>query len=529
MHVQTTGPGPQSAPRGVLGQDPAGLVRRLEDTRQGMYAFRRARCLLLVGLVVLALAGLLAAADWLLVLNTTVRGLGLLVLAAAALTLLARGLLVPGWRFGKQDAAAEVESAFPQLGQRVCTTLEYVEPSPGTAPATPGLVRALATDTAQRTRSLDFRGLVPWRSLRWLGAGLAGVALVFLFLLARYGELRTAALRLFLLPVHYTQLHVKPGDQVVKVGSDLAIETTLAGRPVRNADLFYRPAGSAEDWTKVSLAPPDAPSQKLSGTLQTSLKNCQNDLEYRVVAGPVESATYHVTVLRPLVLKQVEATVEAPAYTRRPVTTVKEGNFKVIAGSKIRFHFTLDREPKAARLIWSHADSAALDVHIEGKELTAELPAVEVDSEYELAAEAADGMKLDPTRFRIGVQPDRKPVVRFTRPQDQIEVTPSTEVHMSVEATDDFGLSAVGVVFQVGSGPKQTLFLRRDPDQPRTLKTEVVLPLEDHEVGFQDGVTYYAFAEDNHPDKAQRGTTELQFIDIRPYKRDYQMLETGGS
>ena len=100
---------------------------------------------------------------------------------------------------------------------------------------------------------------------------------------------------------------------------------------------------------------------------------------------------------------------------------------------------------------------------------------------------------------------------------------------MKIEATDDFGLSAVGIVYQVGSGPKQTLLLRRDPAQPTSLKAEAVLALEDHEITFQDSVTYYAFAEDNHPNSPQRTTTELQFIDIRPYKRSYQLLETGGS
>ena len=64
---------------------------------------------------------------------------------------------------------------------------------------------------------------------------------------------------------------------------------------------------------------------------------------------------------------------------------------------------------------------------------------------------------------------------------------------------------------------------------PEEISTQVVLPLEDHEVTFQDGVTYYAFAEDNHPDKPQRITTELQWIDIRPYKRTYQILDTGGT
>jgi hypothetical protein len=514
--------------RGAAGPEASGLVEKLEETRQGMYAFQRTRAALVTALVVLGLAGLLAAADWLLVLPGAVRGLGLLALVAVAVVLLGRILLRPGWRFGRREAAAEVESAFPDLGQRVCTTLEYAEPSPDTMPAAPGLVRALATDTGRRTSALDFGGLIPWRSLCGLGAGLAGLLLVYVVLLATSGERRTAALRLFLLPVQYTNLQVKPGDESLKVGTDLTVQATLTGRPVKSAAVLYRTAGGA-NWTNLSLAPPDAAAgHKLSGTLQTTLKDCQNDLEYRVVAGPVESPVYHVRVLRPLVLKQVEAAVEPPAYTRRPATTNKEGNFKVIAGSKVAFHFTLDREPRTARLVL-HGEQQPLPLQVRGNELNGEVPAVARDLEYEVVAEAADGMRLDPNRFRIQVQPDRKPTVRFLKPQEQIEVTPTTEVHMRVEAGDDFGLSAVGVVFQVGNGDKQTLFLQRDPAQPTTLKADVVLPLEDQQVSFQDGVTYHAFAEDNHPDKPQRTTTELQFIDIRPYKRTYQLLDTGGT
>jgi hypothetical protein len=529
MQGQSTASAPAVLERGGPGPDASGVVRKLEATRQGMHAFQRSRAVLVTALAVLALAGLLAAADWWLVLPAAVRAFGLLALAAAALVLLARGLLGPGRRFGRGDAAAEVEAAFPGLGQRVRTTLEYAEPAPDTMPAAPDLVRALATDTGRRTSGLDFSGLIPWRSLWGLAGGLGVLLFVYLVLLATSGERRTAALRLFLLPVQYTQLQVKPGDQTLKVGSDLTVQATVTGRPVKSAEVLVRAAGSAEDWTRLSLAPPDAAgSHKLSGTLQTTLSDCRSDLEYRVVAGPVESPVYRVGILRPLVLKQVEATVEPPAYTRKPTATSKEGNFKVIAGSKVAFRFTLDREPRTARLVLRGGEQP-LPLQVRGSELTGELPAVQKETEYEVVAEAADGMRLDANRFRIQVQPDRKPTVRFVKPQEQIEVTPTTEVHMRLEAGDDFGLSAVGVVFQVGSGPKQTLYLQRDPAQPATLKADVVLPLEDQQVSFQDGVTYYAYAEDNRPDTPQRASTDLQFIDIRPYKRAYQLLDTGGT
>ncbi len=514
------------------------LVEKLETTRRDMERFGRTRCLLRVALIVLILAGLLAAADWLWVLNTGVRTVGLLSLAVVTVILLGR-LVVNGPRFRRQDAAAEAETAFPQLGQRVRTTLEYTEPASNLSPASAELIDALATDTTRRTRELDFRALIPWRSLRWLGTALAGLAMVYLVLLLGNEELRTAALRLLLVPTHYTRLAVKPGDHILKAGSDVPIEATLTGRPVAAVDLCYRPTGSVEDWMRLSLAPLDVPtdgSPRLLGTLRTNLANCDKDLEYRVVAGPVESPVYHLTVLHPLLLQKFEATIQPPAYTRKPAVTVKDREFQVIAGSSVRFRISLDRKPRTAKLLLYSAGTAAkadgslpsVPLTIQGNELTGELPSVESEREYEIIAEAADGMRLEPSRSRIRVQTDRRPTIRFVRPSDPIEVTPSTEVRMKIEAGDDFGLSKVGIVYQIGNGSKKALYLHQDPGQPPTLQAEATLALEEHRVGFQDGVTYYAFAEDNHPTRPQCTTTELQFIDIRPYKRTYQLVEGGG-
>jgi hypothetical protein len=509
----------------------ADLVDQLDGTRAGLRLFLQCRYFLYTALAVLALGGLLAAADWLWVLPTMVRAAGLLLLAALAAGLLVSGLVVAARRFGRREAAAEVEAAFPQLGQRVRTTLAYAEPDADPMQAAPGLIMALFQDTNRHTSALDFRGLIPWRSLRWLGAAVAGLTVLALVLLTIDPEARIAAGRLFLLSINYTQLEVEPGDQGIKVGSDLTVQATITGRPVSEANLRYRPAGSGADWTLLSFVTPEPEvrTTKLLGTLDATISDCQADLEYRVVAGSVASPIYHLTVFHPLVLKEFEANVEPPAYTRRPSTVVPEGNFQVIAGSRVRLRFTLDREPETASLTLSPS-AGTMGLQIHGNELTGELASVDKDLEYELIAQAADGMGLEEVRrFRIQVQPDRKPTVRFLKPRDQIEVTPSTEVHMKVEAGDDFGLSAVGIVYQMGDSAKKTLFLKRDPAQPTAFKTEAVLPLEDLQVNFQDGITYYAFAEDNHPGRPQRTTTELQFIDIRPYKREYQLLKTGGS
>jgi hypothetical protein len=507
------------------------LIERLEATRAAIRSRMQVSFLLLAGLAVLQLAGLLAFLDWLVVMPASVRVMGWGVIGIlAGLLLLPVLFAFSKPKLGRRHAAAEVEARFPQLGQRVRTMLDYAEPDAEPTPAAPGLVDALAADTEEQTRPLDFRSLADWRVARRFGAAVFVFAALYVILLIVSSEARIAAQRLLLLPATYTTLEVSPGDQTVKFGDELTVQATLSGRPVEKVELQHRPPGG-DGWTAISLAPEQdsGKTQKLLGTFQTTLKDCRDDLEYRVVAGPVESPVYRLTILRPLVLKNVEATVEPPAYTRRPPAVVKDGNFKAIAGSHARFRIALDRQPSAARLILSPAGTL-LPLVVDGNTLTGELASVEKDLEYQIDAEANDGQRLENVpRFRIEIVPDRKPTVRILKPKEQIEVTPSTEVHMRIEASDDFGLSAVGIVYQVGSGPRQTLLLQRDPAQPTSLKAEAVLPLEEHELSLQDAIIYFAFAEDNNPNSPQRSTTDLQFIDIRPYKRTYQLLDTGGS
>ena len=90
-----------------LGRSSA-LVARLETTRADMHAFRRRRLLLTTILTVLVGAGLLAAADWLLVLGTTVRAVGLLAIGGVAMALVVRGFL-RGRSFGRPDAAVSLQ------------------------------------------------------------------------------------------------------------------------------------------------------------------------------------------------------------------------------------------------------------------------------------------------------------------------------------------------------------------------------------------------------------------------------------
>jgi len=521
----------------ALAAEVPGALGKLEATRRERKRFRiwLEVASLLLGELFLAATFILA--DWMWVLPAFVRGLGLVAMVALAVTLHFRAHR----QYSRDQAAAEAEAHFPELGQRLRTVVDYAEPRGEIVPASPGLLRALGRDTDHRTAGLDFRKLVPWAAFERRA--------VVLFLTTSFGivalfaspGLRTSALRMLLRPVHYTTLEVEPGDLTLKAGDELTLKVTLSGRPVPSAHWFYREKKSDRGWISASLAPappPSAPPSQgrdrdgpLVGTLSTSLKDCQTDLDYRVVAGELESRVFHVKVVHPLVLKGVEAAITPPVYTRRPPEVVTGGNFKAIEGSRVQLTITLDHAPKSAALVLGSTGEPSpemVPLNIDGAKLTGLLPPITKEMAYQIDAVDADGMKLEADSFRIKVALDLKPALRFVQPEESLGVTSITEVPIEVEAGDDFGVSRLGITYKIGNGPEETLHLADYKDLPVTAQALATLYLEKHQIDYRVGISYYAFVVDNYPPEPHRVVSELRFIDILPFKQQYKLVEGEG-
>jgi hypothetical protein len=238
--------------------------------------------------------------------------------------------------------------------------------------------------------------------------------------------------------------------------------------------------------------------------------------------------------LQPLTLQKAEARITPPEYTRRPIETVESLSLKILEGSNVEIKLELNRPAADAKLLRQdrtnaaalESDPAEIPLRLQDNFVFAALGDLRKNANYTVSARTADGMSLDPVPVSIRVQPDRKAEVVFVEPPEELVVTPSTEVPIIVEAKDDLGLYKVGVMFQVGSNPMQTLVeedLDGSHDPSRVAKT---LLLEDFGLTHQDAVTYYAFAEDNYFGQPRRTITPLRFIDIRPYKMSFQVVES---
>lgn len=550
---------------------PAGdvpFVRRFRDVRGAALRMQMVQgvcwAVFVAGSALVTLAAADDAWEW----PWKVRAIGLTAGTVLTLTVAAIGVLRPLLWWSRPRTAREIEARFPQLGQRVRTVVQFSGRDPQAVAhegVQPNLVTALEEETDQCARPLDLHAIVPKRSAV-AAAAIAVVPLVLLLagLLADW-QWRLAIRRALLSHQPYTAVAVQPGNILIDQGRDLTLSLQLAGRVNRPVTLLTRLAGKSQDaWKQQDLSGADIHDRSRDGRqveYAVALSKVNDPLEYRFLAGPLQSDLYHVTIRYPLRLAKFEATLTPPRYTGLKPKTVEGGDLDVIEASRVGLHVAFDRPCREAHLLVSdpldgtekpgqtpRATRVALAPGRDG--FSAALQVVD-DKVYTIVATAREGASLPEKRYRIRVRKDQAPRVHFEDPPEAWEVNPIAEVPMKIRVDDDFGVSKAGIVFQIDNGQQRRLVAKefvgaesgeQRAESPTKAKSgerraerhkdeiawtthaslEEILRLEDFAVTETSAVTYYAYVEDNYPAKPKRMETDLRFIEIRPFRRIFK-------
>lgn len=465
----------------------------------------------------------------------------------------AAGLLLSVWllivglaSWSRYRTASAIERKFPELGQRVRTTVEYRGRSTEQlkqAGVAPGLVRALETEAAVSTLPLPLENLIPMKRL----IALTGFAFGIVGFVASagmwHGEWQTAMRRALLADESFTQLVLGTEDSIVDKGASLNLRVTVTGRPRDTVMLRTRPSTRTNGpWDVQTFTVKDA---DVSGAgelvYESSIPNITEPFEFQWAAGPEQSAQCHVDVRYPLQIVNVSVEVTPPQYTGLPPAINGDGNVNVLEGSQAKFVIELDGVPASAQIIFNPALKSKYDdfepitynVQIDGTKLMFET-VLERDVNWLVDATSPHGLPIAKNSYRIRVRKDQPPTVYFEEPNESLDVHSLAEILMRIRARDDFGLTRAGIVFQINNDEEHTLFAesyQQAADElqatgtlsPKTSAAlERTLPLEHFKLIQKDAITYYAFAEDNRPGEPQRTETELRFIDIRPFKTIYR-------
>ncbi|HEV3025623.1 MAG TPA: hypothetical protein VGX76_24290, partial [Pirellulales bacterium] len=202
---------------------------------------------------------------------------------AVALALVVRSLR----RWQRSATASTIERVFPQLGQRIRTTVQFGDLTQNEIQAsgvTTTLVSALEDDTVRRAQPLPLDAVVPWKSLALASLLAATLGLLLAGASAFDWQWRTAAQRALLGDEPYTKLTVKPGNTSVAEGEPLAVDVVVEGRlgeyvSIRSRRLDEEDAAWREDRLERSSGTSTG-DRRLAFT--TPLGRLRHPLEYRV-------------------------------------------------------------------------------------------------------------------------------------------------------------------------------------------------------------------------------------------------------
>ncbi len=285
------------------------------------------------------------------------RGANVLLLCSAVV---AASAAIFAWRrrLAWPRLAALVERRYPDLGERLLSTVEF---SQQTNAVPPTLLHWLRAETIERAAPLDFQAAFTLRSVKRVMA--AGGMMLFLALgLALVSETYSRFARRVLFAwspsVYGYEIVVEPGDRYLGRGRSEVITARLqltepAARLPSQCVLVSYQDGVARRVRMESLEP---------GAFTFTWPAVEESLTYQVEAGDVVSSKHRLTVVDPvgLVGDGPKTQVTPPPYVQPEVLAPSEqsgqNSFAVLQFSKVRFQFALDRPAQKATIRWRHGD-----------------------------------------------------------------------------------------------------------------------------------------------------------------------------
>lgn len=447
--------------------------------------------------------------------------------AAITLVVIASAMRLRKWlSFDSIDAVCEAENAWPEIGQRLRTSHDYQMIPDHVTPANPELLKALESETQERVLE---RPVAPLGK-SWPIAALAGfcgvVAIGWLSTMVLSPDWRVTTGRIMLLPLNYSSVQMEPLPETLDQGDDLIVTLHVDGRPIDSAVLKYRfghsKEGESEEWKEVLIS--SVNSESLLGELTATIPDCQDDLEIQIIAVPFGDDVHTVPVRLPLFVEAWETSVTPPAYTGLPTAKANGEDTRIPEGSQVQLAAQYNRAPENVAV--SAVPQATVPRNVAVSDSTVMISMVTGRDSIQVTANASasDGVR-DDSSLLLDVVPDRAPVVKFSSPKEDAEAIATEELRFTMEAFDDYGITSLELRYRIDDGPEQSL-RQVTPEQAVAAVAETVtLALEDLELSYPQSITYYAVATDNRAPENQRITSELRFVDIRPFSREYEFKE----
>ncbi len=541
----------------------AGLQARILDARRvwKRSLFWTGFAIVLTGVIVLLVGE--AIVDWLMPLPNAIR-IALLAIGAGVIGYLLYKYLVQPLRASLtlRDIALNVERNHPNLEDRLVSAIEFGNRE-SADPIEAHMLQRLLEDTIDRVKGINFKATIDHsRTRKHVGiAALVVVGCAILSLLFPT-EIHTSLLRVLVPwektdPILTTKLAVEPGNARILRGKSLPIHVTVTGKSAEKVVLTYRDIGaqqpSASEIKKAEqqINMLQNPDDKRGFAYE--IFNIDADMEYYVVANEATSERYTVEVFEMPKVTEISVAYTYPDYTGlKPVVQTGTGDIHAVVGTQAEIRLTTNKAIQTAT--FSRKTDGVDDLQVStteelgatpepvsaqmaisgGNTLTTTIDVVE-DGSYAIQLLCIDGFNNEiPIEYTIKAIPDAIPEVVIKEPGRDVKATKLDEVEIIAEATDDYGVAELKLMYRVGSDALQELVMESSVATPIVGSGSGADPrhvadgtytfyLEEFDVEPGDIISYYAHAIDNNTRTGPgEASSDIYFIEIRPFNENFQ-------
>jgi hypothetical protein len=314
-------------------------------------------------------------------------------------------------------------------------------------------------------------------------------------------------------------IKVKPGTARVPKSSDQDILATLLNFDSQMVSVFVRPLGSKNDWQGQPMEPAKAKSD-----YRYSIFNIQDSIEYFVESNGVRSDVFKLTVVDLPYVKQLDLTLNFPAFTRLPAKTMADsGDIAALKGTVANITARLSGKVRAARIVFP--DGRKIEMRPVGTDFVGAVT-VAGDTSYYVELVSVDGETYrGSNEYDISVLEDQPPTISFDRPGRDKKATNLEEVFTQARAEDDYGIVSMDLHFSVNGGEEKKVNLQElTRESARTLTGTHTFFLEEFNLKPGDFISYYAKARDANSET----TSDIYFIEVKPFEMEYRQSQQQG-
>ena len=352
---------------------------------------------------------------------------------------------------------------------------------------------------------------------------------IFLLLCVLPPHIMISSLPRILDPAQYEKvnkmLRVEPGNIDLFSGSSLRVEAFIKERRGKPS-LSYRYGKSGWVNQKMNQA---GETEELR-QYEAEIEKLKSDTEYFVKFNRVQSPVYCVRVITLPEVGDIAITYNYPEYTgmAAKMQAAGGGDIEAIYGTKVSISAKANKDLISAQLVT--ADNKRYDMAVKnGVNLEGAFPLTGEDMYWIEVKDRQGYANRDPVKYGIRILKDENPSVKVLAPDMDVVVSEKSEVCLTCEAKDDFGIKKVDLVYNVTNEPGEEtrrITIQRF-DAPADEKIlNYCWKLESISLKPGTVLSYFIEAYDNDIISGpKKGASRVYYIEVFSYEKEHSGIE----